>query len=90
MGARDLSIINTPPPNRQPVTTELKTFDAEFIRDAIYFEIYRNGQVYFIHNRVRDIEEIARLIRQVCPDVSVGGTWANGRRRTGRTHAALH
>ena len=72
MGARDLSIINTPPPNRQPVTTELKTFDAEFIRDAIYFEIYRNGQVYFIHNRVRDIEEIARLIRQVCPDVSVG------------------
>ena len=60
MGARDLSIINTPPPNRQPVTTELKTFDAEFIRDTIYFEIYRNGRVYFIHNRVRDIEEIAR------------------------------
>jgi transcription-repair coupling factor (superfamily II helicase) len=72
MGARDLSIINTPPPNRQPVSTELKTFDAEFIRDAIYFEIYRNGQVYFVHNRVRDIEEVARLIRQVCPDVKVG------------------
>ena len=72
MGARDLSIMNTAPPNRQPVTTELKTFDADFIRDAIYFEIYRNGQVYFVHNRVRDIEEIARLIRQVCPDVQVG------------------
>lgn len=72
MGARDLSIINTPPPNRQPITTELKTFDATFIRDAIYFEIYRNGQVFFIHNRVRDIEEIASLIRQVCPDIQIG------------------
>lgn len=72
MGARDLSIINTPPPNRQPVTTELRTFDADFIRDAIYFEIHRNGQVYFVHNRVRDIEEVAALIRQVCPDVQVG------------------
>lgn len=72
MGARDLSIINTPPPNRQPITTELKPFDAAFIRDAIYFEIHRNGQVFFIHNRVRDIEEIAALIRQVCPDVHIG------------------
>ncbi|MBK7108013.1 MAG: transcription-repair coupling factor [Bacteroidetes bacterium] len=72
MGARDLSIINTPPPNRQPITTELKPFDAAFIRDAIYFEVYRNGQVFFVHNRVRDIEEIATLIRQVCPDISIG------------------
>lgn len=72
MGARDLSIINTPPPNRQPIQTELKTFDADFIRDAIYFEIYRGGQVYFIHNRVRDINEVAALIKKVCPDVEIG------------------
>ncbi|MFZ1632880.1 MAG: transcription-repair coupling factor, partial [Chitinophagales bacterium] len=72
MGARDLSIINTPPPNRQPIQTELKTFDAEFIRDAIYQEIYRGGQVFFIHNRVRDIQETAALIKKVCPDLNIG------------------
>ena len=72
MGARDLSIINTPPPNRQPITTELKTFDINFIRDAVYFEIYRGGQVYFVHNRVKDIEETAALIKKVCPDVNIG------------------
>lgn len=72
MGARDLSIINTPPPNRQPIQTELKTFDADFIRDAIYQEIYRGGQVYFIHNRVRDIQETAALIKKVCPDLNIG------------------
>lgn len=67
MGARDLSIINTPPPNRQPITTELKTFDINFIRDAVYFEIYRGGQVYFVHNRVKDIEETAALIKRFVP-----------------------
>ena len=72
MGARDLSIINTPPPNRQPIQTEIKSFDADFIRDAIYHEIYRGGQVYFIHNRVRDIEETAALIKKICPDLHVG------------------
>ncbi|MEZ5015221.1 MAG: TRCF domain-containing protein [Chitinophagales bacterium] len=72
MGARDLSIINTPPPNRQPITTELKVFDAEFIRDAIYYETYRGGQVFFVHNRVRDIDETATLIRKVCPDLHIG------------------
>ena len=72
MGARDLSIINTPPPNRQPIQTELKSFDADFIRDAIYHEIYRGGQVYFVHNRVRDIEETAALIRKICPDLRIG------------------
>ncbi|MBC8173296.1 MAG: transcription-repair coupling factor, partial [Chitinophagales bacterium] len=64
--------INTPPPNRQPIQTELKTFDADFIRDAIYFEIYRGGQVFFIHNRVRDINEVAALIKKVCPDLNIG------------------
>ncbi|HNV98612.1 MAG TPA: transcription-repair coupling factor, partial [Chitinophagales bacterium] len=72
MGARDLSIINTPPPNRQPIQTELKSFDADFIRDAIYHEIYRGGQVFFIHNRVRDIEETAALIKKICPDLQIG------------------
>lgn len=72
MGARDLSIINTAPPNRQPITTELRTFDAQFIRDAIYFEIYRGGQVFFIHNRVKDIYETAALVKKVCPDLQIG------------------
>ncbi len=72
MGARDLSIINTAPPNRQPITTELKTFDVGFIRDAIYLEVYRAGQVFFVHNRVRDIYEVAALLKKQCPDVEVG------------------
>jgi len=72
MGARDLSIINTPPPNRQPIQTELKTFDADFIRDAIYFEVYRGGQVFFIHNRVRDIFETSAFIKKICPDLNIG------------------
>ncbi len=72
MGARDLSIINTAPPNRQPITTELKTFDINFIRDAVYFEIYRGGQVFFVHNRVKDIGEQAALIKKVCPDLNIG------------------
>ena len=53
MGARDLSIINTPPPNRQPIQTEVQVFNEDFIRDAIYYETERGGQVFFIHNRVR-------------------------------------
>ncbi len=52
MGARDLSIINTPPPNRQPIQTEVQVFNQDFIRDAIYYETERGGQVFFIHNRV--------------------------------------
>lgn len=62
MGARDLSIISTPPPNRQPVTTELHTFSEPLIRDAISYEIRRGGQVFFVHNRISDIEEIANII----------------------------
>jgi len=72
MGARDLSIINTPPPNRQPIQTEVMVFNEEFIREAIYFETERGGQVFFIHNRVQGLSEMAALIRQLCPDVSVG------------------
>lgn len=72
MGARDLSIINTPPPNRQPIHTELKPFDPELVREAINFEVYRGGQVFFIHNRVKDIEQISGMLRQLCPDMDIG------------------
>jgi transcription-repair coupling factor (superfamily II helicase) len=72
MGARDLSIISTPPPNRQPVTTELHTFDEPLIRDAISHEIRRGGQVFFVHNRISDIEEIANVIYKLVPDARIG------------------
>jgi len=71
MGARDLSIINTPPPNRQPVFTEIHNFNEEFIRDAVTYELARGGQVFFVHNRVQNIEEVASLIKKLCPDARV-------------------
>jgi transcription-repair coupling factor (superfamily II helicase) len=71
MGARDLSIINTPPPNRQPIQTEVRLFNDDFIRDSIYFETERGGQVFFIHNRVHGLAEMAALIQSVCPDLSI-------------------
>lgn len=72
MGARDLSIINTPPPNRQPIQTEVRIFNPDFIRDAIYFETERGGQIFFIHNRIQGLAEMAALIKGLCPDLSVG------------------
>ncbi len=72
MGARDLSIIATPPPNRQPVTTELHTFDEAKIRDAVSFELRRSGQVFFVHNRVSDIEQVANVIFKLVPDSRIG------------------
>jgi transcription-repair coupling factor (superfamily II helicase) len=71
MGARDLSIINTPPPNRQPIQTEVHVFNQEFIRDAIYFETERGGQVFFIHNRVHGLSEMRVLLQGLCPDLSI-------------------
>jgi len=71
MGARDLSIINTPPPNRQPVLTEVTSFSEETIRDAISYEVSRRGQVFFVHNRVQNIEEVAHMITKFVPDVKV-------------------
>ncbi|MBS1591136.1 MAG: transcription-repair coupling factor [Bacteroidetes bacterium] len=76
MGARDLSIINTPPPNRQPIQTEVHVFNDDFIRDAIYFETERGGQVFFIHNRVQGLPEMAALIQSLCPDLIV--SYAHG------------
>lgn len=72
MGARDLSIISTPPPNRQPVTTELHAFNDVILRDAISFEIRRGGQVFFVHNRINDIESIGNLILKLVPDARIG------------------
>jgi transcription-repair coupling factor (superfamily II helicase) len=72
MGARDLSIIATPPPNRQPVTTELHTYDETIIRDAVSFELKRGGQVFFVHNRVSDIDSIANIIYKLVPDARIG------------------
>jgi transcription-repair coupling factor (superfamily II helicase) len=69
MGARDLSIINTPPPNRYPINTEVSLFDEEIIRDAITYEVARGGQVFFINNRVSNIYEIELLIKRLCPGV---------------------
>jgi len=71
MGARDLSIINTPPPNRQPVYTEIHSFNENLLRDAIIQEISRGGQVFFIHNRVKNIEEVAEMVRRLVPDIRV-------------------
>lgn len=71
MGARDLSIIATPPPNRQPVTTEVHDFNDLLIRDAISFELKRGGQVFFIHNRISDIEEVANIILRLVPDAKI-------------------
>ncbi len=72
MGARDLSVIATPPPNRQPVTTEVHPFNEAVIRDAISYEIRRGGQVFFVHNRVNDIEAIGNLIMRLVPDARIG------------------
>lgn len=71
MGARDLSIINTPPPNRFPVHTELHPFNEEIIRDAIMYEVNRGGQVFFVHNRVQNITDITGMIQRLCPNVKV-------------------
>ncbi|ASS50781.1 MAG: transcription-repair coupling factor [Candidatus Fluviicola riflensis] len=72
MGARDLSVINTPPPNRQPVLTEVVQFNEEIIRDAIAYEVSRGGQVYFVNNRLSNIKEVAGMISRLCPGVRVG------------------
>ncbi len=71
MGARDLSIISTPPPNRYPVQTELSIYSEELIRDTISYEIKRGGQVFFVHNKVQSIIEIAGMIQRLVPDARV-------------------
>lgn len=72
MGARDLSIINTPPPNRQPIQTEVMVYNEDAIRDAIYFETERGGQVFFIYNRIAGLAEMSTIIQALCPDLNIG------------------
>lgn len=69
MGARDLSVINTPPPNRMPIITELHGFNEDVIREGIDYELNRNGQIFFIHNRVDNIREMEALIRRINPNI---------------------
>ncbi|MDA9181648.1 transcription-repair coupling factor [Saprospiraceae bacterium] len=72
MAARDLSIIRTPPPNRQSIHTERRIFNDELIKDSIYYEVNRGGQVFFVHNRVKSLPEITGMIQKLCPDIEVG------------------
>ncbi len=72
MAARDLSVINTPPPNRHPIETHVITFNEEIIRDAISYEISRGGQVFVIHNRIENITEVAGMIQRLVPGAKVG------------------
>lgn len=72
MGARDMSIIKTPPPNRYPVHTEIQVFNEEILRDAIVYELSRGGQVFFVHSRVQNINEIAGMIQRLVPDARIG------------------
>lgn len=71
MAARDLSIIRTPPPNRQPIHTETRIFNDELIKESIYYEINRGGQVFFVHNRVKTLPDMTAMIRRLCPDASI-------------------
>lgn len=88
MGARDLSIINTPPPNRQPVYTEIHSMDAELIRDAVLQEITRGGQIFFINNRVKNINEITEMIRELVPDVRIRS--AHGQMKPSSLEKIIH
>lgn len=72
MGARDMSIINTPPPNRRPVSTELHSYSDDIIREAVEYELSRGGQVFFLHNRVQSITQMARKIEDLVPGAKVG------------------
>ncbi len=71
MSARDMSIIRTAPPNRQPIHTEARIFSEEVIRNAILNEVQRGGQVFFVHNRVKSLGEVAGLVQRLCPDVNI-------------------
>ena len=71
LGARDMSVINTPPPNRQSIETIIIGLNQDIIRDAISYEMSRNGQIFFVHNRIENIKEIAGLVQRLCPDAKI-------------------
>lgn len=76
MAARDMSILRTPPSNRQSIHTEIRVFNEDLIKDAIYYEIHRGGQVFFVHNRVTELPKMVELLRRICPDIDI--TFAHG------------
>ncbi len=76
MAARDLSILRTPPPNRQPIHTEVRVFGEELIKEAVEYEINRGGQVFFVHNRVKNLPELTAMLKRLCPDARI--TMAHG------------
>jgi len=87
MAARDLSIIRTPPPNRQPIHTEIRVFNEGLIKDAIYKEVQRGGQVFFVHNRVKTLPDIMALIQRLCPDVDIA--MAHGQMESNKLETTL-
>jgi len=72
MAARDLSVITTPPPNRYPIESRVVRFNEDIIRDAVSYEIQRGGQVFFIHNRIENIKEVAGMLQRLVPDAKIG------------------
>ena len=87
MAARDLSVIQTPPPNRQPIHTEVRTFNHDLIQDAILYEVNRGGQVFFVHNRVKTLPEVTAMVRKMCPEVKI--TMAHGQMESKQLEAEL-
>ena len=71
LNARDLSIMRTPPPNRQPIHTERRVFSDQLIQESIYYEVHRGGQVFFVHNRVKSLPDISALVKRLCPDLNI-------------------
>ncbi|MBO7492460.1 MAG: transcription-repair coupling factor [Bacteroidales bacterium] len=71
IGARDISVISTPPPNRLPIQTEVHVFDEEILREAIQFELDRHGQVFFVHNKIQDIQKLSGMVQRLCPTARV-------------------
>ena len=88
LGARDLSIIATPPPNRQPIYTTVSTFDVKKIREWIYNELKRNGQVYFVHDRVESIGKLAGYLNKYIPDIKIG--IAHGQMKASQLEEVIH
>jgi transcription-repair coupling factor (superfamily II helicase) len=88
LGARDLSIIATPPPNRQPIYTTVSTFDVSKIREWIYTEIKRGGQVYFVHDRVESISKLADYLNKHIPDIKIG--IAHGQMKSSQLEEVIH
>ena len=88
LGARDLSIIATPPPNRQPIYTTVSTFDVKKIREWIYNELRRNGQVYFVHDRVESINKLAGYLNKHIPDIKIG--IAHGQMKASQLEEVIH